>query len=389
VRSNAPKKSHDTPYEPGMTEQILTTASQTTALADYLAGTGSASPPVMISYFGALTPQQLDATEAETGALVSGVAVHDLGWLRRFAVRGEDRYRWLSGMVTNGVETLQDHSGAYNLILNAQGRIQGDAYVWRDGDEIELEVTADQSEALLAHLDRFIIMDDVELTPIPDQSALGISGPRAEEILKKLGLPAPSDDLTSTSGTVGGIPVRLFRGYGPAVPHFSLWTAIERIPELWQALLAAGATPVGAASVETLRVAEGIPVYGIDIQSRDLAQETGQDRALSFSKGCYLGQEIVERIRSRGQVHRHLRALELTPDNPVELPVTGTELRVAGSGSDAKPAGAVTSVATMQRNGARRIFAIAMIRAEAEVRNQPLTYLGGTAQILHTPPKLT
>jgi folate-binding protein YgfZ len=370
-----------------MTEQILTTGSPTTALAEYLAGSGSA--PVLISYLGTLSPQQLDAPEAETGAFLSGTAVHDLGWLRRFAVRGEDRFRWLSGMVTNGVETLPDRTGAYNLVLNAQGRIQGDAYVWRDGDELEMEVSADQAEALLAHLDRFIIMDDVELTPLSDQSALGIAGPLAEETLKKLGLSVPPDDLTSTSTTFDGIPVRVFRGCGPIVPHFSLWTASEHIPSLWRAFLAAGATPAGAAAVETLRVLEGIPAYGIDIQSRDLAQETSQERALSFTKGCYLGQEIVERIRSRGQVHRHLRALELTPDNPSELPAIGTEIRVAGSGSDVKPVGSITSAATVQRNGADRIFAIAMIRAEAEVGNQPLTYPGGTARILHTPPKLT
>ncbi|WP_263354988.1 CAF17-like 4Fe-4S cluster assembly/insertion protein YgfZ [Acidicapsa acidisoli] len=371
-----------------MTDQTLTTEPQITALAEYLAGAGLAPSSAMTSYLGALTPQQLDATEAETGALVSGVAVHDLGWLRRVALRGEDRFRWLSGMVTNMVEALPDRSGTYNLVLNAQGRIQGDACVWRSGDELELEITAEQSEALLAHLDRFIIMDDVELTPLSGQSALGLTGPQAEAILIKLGLNGLSDEFTSTSGTINGVAVRVYRGYGPVVPHFTLWTAVEEIPAFWQALCAAGAKPVGAASIETLRIVEGVPAYGIDIQSRDLAQETAQDRALSFTKGCYLGQEIVERIRSRGQVHRHLRALELTPDHPGELPSIGAELRISGN-PEAKPAGAVTSVASLQRNGARRIFAIAMIRSEAEVGNQPLTYPGGIAQILHTSPKLT
>jgi folate-binding protein YgfZ len=375
-----------------MTDQILTTEPQITALAEYLAGAGLAPSSSMISYLGALTPQQLDATEAETGALLSRAAVHDLGWLRRIAVQGEDRFRWLSGMVTNAVEGLADNSGTYNLILNAQGRIQGDACVWRSDDELELEITAEQSEALLAHLERFIIMDDVELTPLHGQSALGLTGPLAEAILIKLGFTALPDEFTSTSGLIDGIAVRIYRGYGPAVPHFALWTAIGQIPALWQALRAAGASPVGAASVETLRIVEGIPAYGVDIQSRDLAQETGQIRALSFTKGCYLGQEIVERIRSRGQVHRHLRSLELSPDTPRdlsgELPSVGTELRLAGN-PEAKPVGTVTSVASLQRNGARRIFAIAMIRSEAEVGNQPLAYPGGTAQILHTSPKLT
>ena len=105
----------------------------------------------------------MDAPERETAALASGAAVHDLGWLRRVAVRGEDRFRWLSGMVTNTVNDLGANAGAWNLVLNAQGRIQGDLHVWRERDELELEIAADQYEKLLAHLDRFIIMDDVEL----------------------------------------------------------------------------------------------------------------------------------------------------------------------------------------------------------------------------------
>ena len=371
-----------------MTDGILTTANLETPLAQHLAAVGFASPLELVSYLGAMTPHQLDAPQTETGALLFGAAAHDLGWLHRIAVRGEDRFRWLSGMVTNGVETLPEQAGAYNLVLNAQGRIQGDCYLWRTGDALELEVTAEQSEALLAHLDRFIIMDDVELTPIAAQSALGIAGPHADAILEKLGLPVPAE-LSGETGAVEGIPIQVFRGYGTVVPHYALWADLEQIPALWQMLLAAGATAVGAGSLEILRVAEGIPAYGIDIQSRDLAQETAQERALSFTKGCYLGQEIVERIRSRGQVHRHLRSLELIPDGSAELPLIGAELRVAGSAPEAKPAGTLTSVASLQLPGGHRIFAIAMIRAEAEVGNQPFTYSGGTAKILHNPPKLT
>jgi len=154
-------------------------------------------------------------------------------------------------------------------------------------------------------------------------------------------------------------------------------------------LAAAGATQAGAASLEVLRVVEGIPAYGIDIQSRDLAQETSQMRAISFTKGCYLGQEIVERIRSRGQVHRHLRALELTAEPGAPLPAVGAELRIATAVPDAKSAGALTSVTSVPIGGVQRVFAIAMIRAEAEVGHQPLQYPGGTARILHTPPNLT
>ncbi|MGB8259065.1 MAG: hypothetical protein WCE75_01885, partial [Terracidiphilus sp.] len=115
---------------------------------------------------GVLTPQSFDAPQAETTALLAGAAVHDLGWLRRLSVRGEDRSRWLSGMVTNTVSGLAPRGGAWNLVLNAQGRILGDLEVWRDGDALELVLAANQYDRLLAHLDRFIVMDDVELVPL-------------------------------------------------------------------------------------------------------------------------------------------------------------------------------------------------------------------------------
>ena len=368
-----------------MTELVLNATA--TTLAAHLSAQKSA--PELVAYLGALTAHHLDAAGlengAEIGALLRGAAVHDLGWLRRIAVRGEDRFRWLSGMVTNAVETLPEDCGEYNLVLNAQGRIQGDVYVWRSGDSLEVEMTAGQSEALLAHLDHFIIMDDVELVPVTGQSALGITGTEAERILAALGLPALADALSHTHGTASGVPVRLDRGYGTLVPHYALWVDAGHIPALWQAILEAGATPVGAAALETLRIVEGIPAYGIDIQSRDLAQETSQDRAVSFTKGCYLGQEIVERIRSRGQVHRHLRSVELVPEGVFEVPSAGMELHTA-AGSD-KPAGLLSSVAAVQLNGSTRIFGIAMIRAEAEVGNRPLIYSGGTAQILNAAPK--
>jgi folate-binding protein YgfZ len=373
-----------------MTEPLLANAISASALAEYLTRpeAGSAPADPLAPYLGALTVQRFDAPEAETRALLAGVAVHDLGWLRKILVRGEDRERWLSGMVTNAVESLPNQTGAYNLVLNAQGRIQGDGYVWRDGDALELAVTAEQSEALLGHFDKFIIMDDVELITVESESALGLTGPEAESVLSKIGLRSLGNDLSISTGTVDGIPVRLFRSYGKLVPHYILWANSDKIPHLWQALVAAGATPVGSDALETLRIVEGIPAYGIDIQSRDLAQETAQDRALNFTKGCYLGQEIVERVRSRGQVHRHLRALELKPDSSTETPAVGTEIRIAGAAADSKPVVTLTSIAEVQLDDIRRIFAIGMVRAEAEVGKQALVYPGGTATILFEAPKL-
>lgn len=338
-----------------------------------------------MAYKGVLTPAQLDVPEAETAALVSDAAVHDLGWLRGVRVHGEDRFRWLSGMVTNTVNDLPAQGGAWNLVLNAQGRIQGDLTTWRFDDHLSLEIAADQYEKLMAHFDRFIIMDDVELVPLEGVTAIGLTGPKAGELLRKVGIAPLSEPLTQAKAKIDDLDLRIFRGYGVLADHYALWGTESEVSGLWERLVAAGAKPVGATALEAFRIAEGIPAYGIDIAERDLPQEvmpqeTWRMRALHFNKGCYLGQEIVERIRSRGNVHRHLRQVEI--DGP--LPVAGTELML-----ESNAVGAMTSAAALPLPKGERKFALAMLRAEAETRNLPLDYRtaegAGTAKILSAP----
>lgn len=404
-----------------MTEIDLAQSLQATALAALL---GSSAPPhKLAAYRGVLTPQQLDAPERETAAMVSEAAIHDLGWMRRVSVRGEDRFRWLSGMVTNTVNDLFPNTGAWNLILNAQGRIQGDLTVWRGGEErspqrrrteatgkktagaadpmlgtpfagesdLELEIAANQYEKLLTHLNQFIIMDDVELAPVGmepsgeagSETAIGLIGPLAEDVLTRLSLPNFAHPMSGMQVEWNGYELRLVRGYGVLSPRYELRLPTAGLSMLWSALRTAGATPVGCAAVDAFRITQAIPLYGVDMLERDLPQETSQMRALHFNKGCYLGQEIVERIRSRGNVHRHLRPLELT--GPV--PRAGTELTL-----DGKAAGRITSAAALPLADGSRIFALGMIRAEFEEREQPFAYTAtegqGTARILNSPPKL-
>lgn len=339
----------------------------------------------LTSYCGALSPQRFDAPAEETAALASGAAVHDLGWMRRVAVRGEDRFRWLSGMVTNGVNELGENAGAWNLVLNAQGRIQGDLQVWREGDQLELQMAADQYEKLITHLERFIIMDDVELATLSGETALALRGPLAGEVLGRLGLPALDEPMTARRVEWNGLDMRIARGFGPLGTRYEFWMPVAGVGKLWKFMLTAGAQPVGTEAVESFRVAEGIPLYGVDMAERDLPQETAQMRALHFSKGCYLGQEIVERIRSRGNVHRHLRQLELAGPTPGN----GTELAL----EDGTAAGQVTSAAELELAGGKRVFAIGMIKAEAELKKQPLIYMAEgaacTARILEEAPKLS
>ena len=366
-----------------MTENLAVSAILT-PLANHL-NSGTIKPH-LVEYRGAMTPQHLDAPALETAALAKGAAVHDLGWTRRVSLRGEDRLRWLSGMVTNTVNDIPENGGAWNLVLNAQGRIQGDLTVWRNGESLELEIAADQYEKLMAHFDHFIIMDDVELVrhDVAAETAVGLTGPKAGEVLVRMGLSAPSESMTSLRCEWNGFDLIIRRAFGTLAQHFEIYTTIPGLTTLWRALSTAGAVPVGAAALESFRVAEGIPAYGIDIAERDLPQETSQTRALHFNKGCYLGQEIVERIRSRGNVHRHLRQLELDRlEGP--LPQAGTELFL-----DGVAAGQITSSAELSLDSGKRRFALAMIRNEAEMKNQPLAYAEncGTARILAQPPAL-
>jgi folate-binding protein YgfZ len=363
-----------------MTQTDVASTAQPTAFAELL---GSAAIPHQLSvYRGVLTPRELDEHATELAALATGAAAHDLGWLRRVAVRGEDRFRWLSGMVTNMVNDLAPNAGAWNLVLNAQGRIQGDLTVWRAQDQLELEFAADQYDRLLAHLEHFIIMDDVELVPLSGEAACGLTGPAADQVLARMGLPVLSEPMTSTRVEWNGMDLCLAREYGATAPHYVIRVPEAQLGKLWMYLRTAGALPVGSRAVESYRIAEGIPAYGIDIVERDLPQETSQMRALHFSKGCYLGQEIVERIRSRGNVHRHLRQLEL--EGP--LPQPGSELKL----EDGTVAGHITSAAELALPSARRIFALGLIRAEAEARIEPLRYAVGTAtgmaRLLAAPP---
>jgi folate-binding protein YgfZ len=332
---------------------------------------------------GVLTPLGLDAFPTEIEALAAGAALHDLGWVRRMKVRGEDRFRWLSGMVTNTVNDLGPTGGAWNLVLNAQGRIQGDLNVWRKNDKLEIEFAADQAERLLGHLEHFIIMDDVELVLRDDTTALGLTGPRASDVLARLGLPSLPQPMTHTRTDWNGLSLRIRRGHGVLADHYELWTTTATVGKLWKFLMTGGATPAGFSALETFRVAEGLPAFGLDILERDLPQEAAQTRALNFNKGCYLGQEIVERIRSRGNVHRHLCHLEL--DGP--LPAAGTALTLDGA-----EAGHITSACELPLRSGPRRFALAMVRADAETRNLPLQYAApetqATARLLAGPPTL-
>jgi folate-binding protein YgfZ len=297
------------------------------------------------------------------------------GWIQ---VTGSDRARWLNGMATNGVQQLEEGTGAYNFFLNAQGRIQGDGYIFSRPDRLLIETQSSQIATLIPYLDHYVIMDDVELKDITGTWAgLTVTGPQSASLLSQIGLsvtglkPLDLRDLPWKAATISVI-----YAFSPLVPRYELWGDAATIDGLWQALQSAGAALANPESLEWLRILEGTPRYGIDIRDRELPQETGQTRALHFSKGCYLGQEIVERIRSRGNVHRIFQAFRIEG----ELPATGVALESAG-----KPSGELITIAVIPVDGKPLQLALGYVRREALDRGGPLTYPGGTAVPVATP----
>jgi folate-binding protein YgfZ len=297
----------------------------------------------------------------------------DRGFLR---ITGSDAARWLNGMVTNSIQTLEPGEGNYNFLLNAQGRIQGDCTIYRETSvgaaEFLLVTTGAQVDTIQQHLDHFIIMDDVELTPAyADESGLLILGKDAPAILKRLGLPAIDPLHLAHADTEHG-PVLLLTPAPGSVPRFEFRAAAATITGVIAGLQILEISPE---TLEQLRLVEATPLFGRDIRNtetaRDLPQETAQDHALHFSKGCYLGQEIVERIRSRGRVHRQFTAFRLSGELPPTLPAP---LETAG-----KPAGELTSAARVLLPEGAVLVALGYARCEAVDSRQPLTYIGGTA----------
>ena len=329
-------------------------------------------------YLGIETALSFTAPAQELEALCSGCAVFDLNWRALVSATGKDRVRWLHNMVSNNVRDLQLNRGNYNFVLNAQGRILGDLYIFNRGESLLLETDRIQVETLLATLRRFIIMDKVELADLGDRvTAIGIAGPRAPEALATMGIEVKDlEPLSIRDCSIADIAVQLIRGPEQKPHWFEIWVAAAQAETIAKQVRDAGAVAVGAEALELWRVLRGIPQYGKDIRDRDLPQETGQTQALNFNKGCYIGQEIVERIRSRGQVHRKFTGFEFDGG----LPAPGK------FESEGRTFAEVTSTVRVPLSaGADRYLGLGYVRQDSVPANGQLE-LNGVKAVLVDPP---
>lgn len=291
--------------------------------------------------------------------LLSGCGIYDLSWRAKINVTGGHRVRWLNGMISNNVRDLQPGHGVYAFILNPQGHIQGDLYAFNRGDSFVLDMELAQRDKILQWLRRYIIADDVQLIDISDKlTALGLTGPSSREVMQRAGIDvAELAYLQFTDLSWRDTPITVLHSGEEAAESWQIWIAPDHLKTIWDALGNAGAKPTGTSALNLFRIAKGIPQYGQDIRERDLPHETRQMRALNFNKGCYLGQEIVERIRARGAVHRQFTSFSV--EGP--LPELGTKIQ-----SDGKEMGEVTTSAVLPLPAGNRSVALGYVRRDAE-----------------------
>jgi folate-binding protein YgfZ len=330
-------------------------------------------------YRGATTAARFGDPQAEFAVLRSECGVYDLGFRAKIALTGGDRVRWLNGMVTNNVRDLSVGQGVYAFLLNPQGHILGDMYAYNLGESITVDTDSGQAEKILATFDHYIIMDDVEVANLSEQlTALGVAGPKTHEVLLAAGFQiSEMQALQVKSLTWRGAECTLVRGEDAERVSYEIWIAPDTVKRLWDALLAAGAAPVGSEALELQRIVSGVPRYGVDIRERDLPQETEQARALNFNKGCYVGQEIVERIRSRGAVHRKFAGF--MAEGAAQI-AAGAKI-VTGE----KEVGEITSVALLQLAAGEKMVALGYIRREAGVPGREVTIGGVKAVVVPLP----
>lgn len=306
-------------------------------------------------------------------ALREGAAFLDLAGRGEIRVTGQDRVRLLHAMTTNHIEQLQPGQGCYAFFLNAQGRILADVNLLRFPDYLLLDTEPETRELVFKHLDKHIIADDVTLEDLTARTAVaGLEGPQSSEILRTLGAPLP--EAWHSHAAWGSRVVARLSSTG--APGFRIFAPLEERPELLQQLHSAGAVAAEPEAARTVRLELGRPRYGEDFSDKHLPQETQLLHALHFNKGCYLGQEIVERIRSRGLVHRLLMRLRVQTAEP---PAAGAKI-LAGE----KEAGEITSAAFSSALG--KVVALGYMRRE-EIRSQtPLTAGGALVEIAEEPP---
>ncbi len=285
----------------------------------------------------------------------------------RLRVSGPDRAKFLHNLTTNDMKRLAVGRGCESFVTSPQGKTLAFVVAHALDDAILLRADPGGLDLALPHLQKYGIFDDVALDDLTSEtSEFHVLGPDAAGRLEALGASLPGGDLAAAETTCAGVGVLIVRESPAGVPGFTLIAPSADAPALAEALHAAGLSAIDPEAFEALRIEAGTPAFGRDVNEKNLPQEVDRDaRAISFVKGCYLGQETVARLDALGHVNKILRRLVGRPGDPVPPP--GAALEV-----DGKAVGAVTSSAFSPGRGAG--VALAVVRVAHAEPGSALTW---------------
>ncbi len=310
-------------------------------------------------------------------ALREGAAIGAIAPRNAIGVTGKDRATYLHGLLTNDIQALTPGTGCYAAWLTPQGRMLTDIHVFDSGEMILLDVPADVLPATLQRLDQFLFSEDVQFADLSETlRAVWVHGPAAssmlEEVLTGVAGLASWLEYQNTRAEFGGSPVVVARVSQLGVPGFVVYIEPARQPDLQRALVERGAIAAGPAAIEAARIEAGYPLFGVDMTEETIPLEAGiEDRAISLSKGCYVGQEVIVRVlhRGHGRVAKKLVTLRMQGESTQEVPASGARLF-----SEARDVGWVTSAASSPQLGpialgyVHRDFVVVGTRLEVETR---------------------
>ncbi len=334
-------------------------------------------------YFDCLLPEAFADPAAECSRAREAAALVDTNYHAFFSFTGPDRVRYLNAVLTNNIKDLASGEGNASLLLNPQGHIlaEVETYALTDGLLAVSHSMARGNTA--ATLEKFIIMDDVTLEDITDRTgSVAIEGPKAAIILRQMcglefqGLPL----YTHAEATVAAVPCRVARKSLFGEMGAELIAERDALPVLWQMLCAAahahGAGPIGYAALSALRLEAGVPWFGYDFDQKVIPQEAALETThVSYTKGCYTGQEIVERVRSRGHVNRRRVGLRFAGS---KMPEAGAALSAGGN-----QVGHITSAAYSP--ALRCAIGMGYVRREHNATGSRLQWAGGEAEVIELP----
>jgi folate-binding protein YgfZ len=314
-----------------------------------------------VERFGVEVPDRFGDPADEYAAVRSGAGLVDLSFRGLIELSGSERLRWLNGRITNDVKALRAGAGMPAAVLTAKGHLVSDLTVLGLADAVWIDLPRDRVEPVRSAFERYIVADDVQTADLGDRFArLAIAGPQAARVLAGvLGDDVPAmPHWHHVERRLGEVSLRIVASRWLALPGFDAIVPVEAAGQVWEAFLRggreAGLRPVGLTALEWLRVEAGWPWCGVDFDERNLLMEALTTSHVSFTKGCYVGQEVVTRIEHQGHLNKKLCGLAL---DGTTVPAPGASV-VRGD----RTVGQVTSAVLSPSMG--RAIALGYVRRE-------------------------